>query len=87
MFHINKKLINLYKNKKKKYIYTKSKSSILNKDTFGKCFFVYNGKTWLKKNIDHSYFLNKSIGLLKNISTKKICVYKQKKKKNKNKKK
>lgn len=83
MFHIKKKLLKLYTNKKKEFIYTKSKSSIITKDLFGKCILVYNGKKWLKKNIDNSYLLNKSIGLLRNIETKKISIYKKKKKKKK----
>ena len=44
MFHIKKKLLKLYTNKKKEFIYTKSKSSIITKDLFGKCILVYNGK-------------------------------------------
>ena len=85
--YINKKLIKLYKNKNKLFLYTKSKSSIITKDLFGKCVYVYNGRFWLKKKIDNSYFLNKSIGSLKNVYTRKWCVYKQKKKKEKKKKK
>jgi ribosomal protein S19 len=84
MYHIKKKLLKLYTNEEKNFIYTKSKGSIITKDLFGKCIIVYNGKKWLKKNIDNSYLLNKSIGLLKNLETKKISIYKKKKNKKKN---
>ena len=81
MFFINKKLIKLYLNKKKNYIYTKSKSSIFTKDTFGKVFFIYNGHKWLKKPVDNNYLLYKSIGSLKNLESKVVSVYKRKKNK------
>ena len=44
MFFIKKNLIRLYLNKKKLYIYTKSKASIITKDVLGKSFIIYNGK-------------------------------------------
>lgn len=83
MLYIKKNLIPLYLNKKKKYIYTKSKASIITKDVLGKSLIIYNGKKWIRKDIDTFYYINKSIGSLKNLETKKISVYKSKQKKKK----
>jgi len=81
MYFIKKKLIKLYLNEYKQNIYIKSKSSIITTDAIGKCFFIYNGKKWLKKPIDNYYFVNKPIGSLKNLESKLISVYKRKKNK------
>jgi len=87
MVFIKKKLINLYKNKKKIYIYSKSRANTIHKDILGRVFFVYNGKKWIKKKIDNFYYINKSIGMLKNLDTKVVSIYKKNKKKLKQKKK
>lgn len=81
MYFIKKNLIRLYLNKKVKYIYTKCRSSLITKDVLGKSFIVYNGKKWLRKDINNMYYLNKPIGSLKNLDTKKISTFKAKKKK------
>ena len=81
MYYIKKNLIKLYLNNKKKYIYTKHKSNMITKEVLGKAFIIYNGKRWLKKDIDNLYYVNKILGSLKNIETKKISLYKSKKKK------
>jgi ribosomal protein S19 len=86
MLFIKKNLIKLYLNKKKKYIYTTLKSNTITRELIGKSFIIYNGKKWLKKDIDNLYYLNKSIGSLTNLDTKKISQYKSKKKKKKKKK-
>ena len=49
----------------------------------GKSLIIYNGKKWIRKDIDTFYYINKSIGSLKNLETKKISVYKSKQKKKK----
>ena len=85
MLFINKNIIKFYLNKKKKYIYTKLKSNVITRELIGKSFIIYNGKKWLKKEIDNLYYLNKPIGSLKNLDTKKITLYKTKKKKKKKK--
>ena len=81
MFFINKKLIKFYLDKKCKSIFSKNRSSFITKDLLGKSFIVYNGKKWLRKDIDTFYHLNKTIGSFKNLDTKKISVFKVKKKK------
>ena len=85
MLFIKKNLIKLYLNKKKKYIYSKLKSNIITRELIGKSFIIYNGKKWLKKDIDNLYYLNKPVGSLNNLDTKKISLYKSKKKKKKKK--
>ena len=79
MFFIKKKLITLYRNPNKINIYTKNQSNIITKETFGKCFFIYNGRLWIKKQIDNHYYLYKPVGSLKNTNTKKISIYRVKK--------
>lgn len=81
MFFIKKNLVRFYLDKDIKYIYTKCRSSFITKDVLGKSFIVYNGKKWLRKDIDNSYYLNKRVGYLKYLETKKISVFKTKKKK------
>lgn len=81
MFFIKKNLIRFYLKKDIKYIYTKCRSSFITKDVIGKSFIVYNGKKWLRKDIDTFYHINKKIGFFKNLETKKISVFKDKKKK------
>lgn len=81
MFFIEKKLLKIYKNKSIKNVITKSRSCFITKDLLGKTFIVYNGKKWLRKDIDNHYYINKSIGVLKNLETKKISTFKSKKKK------
>lgn len=83
MIFIKKKLINLYINKNKYNIYTKFKSTTITKDVLGKCFYVYNGKNWIKKPINNEFFFYKSVGSLKNINTKIRSIYKKKKQKKK----
>ena len=70
MFFINKKLIKFYLDKKCKSIFSKNRSSFITKDLLGKSFIVYNGKKWLRKDIDTFYHLNKTIGSFKNLDTK-----------------
>jgi len=82
MLFINKKIIRLY-NSNKTNIYIKNKSNIITKDSLGKCFFIYNGHKWIKKQIDLHYFIYKPVGSLKNINTKLISVYRVKKDKKK----
>ena len=84
MLFIQKKLIPVYK--KKNVIYTKLKSNVITRDVLGKTFIIYNGKKWLRKDIDSAYYLYKSIGSLKNLDTRKLSVFKSKKKKKKRKK-
>ena len=78
MFFIEKKLLKLYKNKNIKNIITKSRSCFITRELLGKTFILYNGKKWLRKDIDTHYYINKSIGSLKNLETK---LLNQKKKK------
>lgn len=87
MIFIKKKLIKQYLNPKTKFIYTKARSTTINKDVLGKFFIVYNGKKWLKTHVNNRYLLNKPVGRLKNMDTKKISIYKSKKKKKRRKKK
>ena len=81
MVFINKKLISLYKNKKKTNIYVKNKSNVITEDVLGKTFIVYNGIKWCKKPIDTYYYINKPIGALRNLESKKISIFKHKKNK------
>jgi len=81
MFFIDKKLIYFYTRNKIKYIYTKQRSCLVTKDLLGKTVLVYNGKNWLRKDVDSLYYINKNISILKNLETRKISVFKSKKKK------
>jgi len=81
MFFIARNLLKIYKNKNIRYIITKSRSCFITKDVVGKTFIVYNGKKWLRKDIDTHYYINKSLCSLRNLETKKISTYKSKKKK------
>jgi len=79
MVFINKKLIKVYLNNKKKYIITKSKSSTIIKEMLGRTVLIYNGNKWLEKKINNQYLIGKKIGMLKNLESKLTSVYKSKK--------
>ena len=85
--HLDNKIIHLLKNKKCKYVATKSGSTHIDKSLLGKHVFFYNGIKWLCQKIDHKFYLDKSIGSFKKLNTKVFSVYKRKKRKNKSKKK
>lgn len=81
MFFIDKKLIYSYNINNLKYVYTKQRTCLVTKHLLGKTFIVYNGKKWLRKDIDTFYCINKNIANFKNLETRKISVFKSKKKK------
>ena len=83
MFFIGKKLINQYFNKKFVNIYTKKKSNIITKEAVGKSFFIYNGRKWVKKDIDRYSYLFFKVGELRGVQSKVRSSYKSKKKKKK----
>lgn len=81
MTYICKKLIKLYQNSTKANVYVKKKSSVITSDLLGKTALIYNGRKWVKKQMDNHYLLGKPLGALRNVNSKVPSIYKSKKKK------